>query len=178
MKDSFDPQWFALRVVPQREYVVSYLLRQQGNATLIPTEVRTHKRSSYSKGKVEFAVPIIPGIVFTGFPTAPAWYDVLRNDLILGPIGMDGKPWRLRIQELMHFFTGVSDGCMVMDDGLRLIHIPGHPPVRALTTRVRTISARKRKPKARLEVDGDVPVVAPPKRHADFLSRFVHGGQV
>lgn len=179
MRDTLDPQWYALRVMPQREYVVAYLLRKQGNATFIPTEVRTHKRSSYSKGKAEFAVPVIPGIVFAGFPAEPAWYDVLQLDLILGPIGMDGKPWRLDFIELLEFFSGVSDGCMVYDDGLRLIHIPGRTPVRTLTTRAKTISPRKR-PKRAKRPSGDryAPVQPPPAQIADFLSRHVYGGTV
>lgn len=177
MRDTQDPQWYALRVMPQREYVVAYLLRKQGNATFIPTEIRTHKRSSYSKGKAEFAVPVIPGIVFAGFPGEPAWYNVLKLDLILGPIGMDGKPWRLDFLELLAFFSGVSDGCMVYEDGLRLIHIPGRTPVRSLTTRTKTISPRKRAKRVkRPSGDRYAPVQAPPAQIADFLSRHVYGG--
>lgn len=178
MRDTIDPHWYVLRVMPQREFVVAYLLRKQGMATFIPTEVRTHKRSSYSKGKVEFAVPIIPGCVFAGFPGEPAWYDLLRNDLILGPVGMDGRPWRLDFVRLLRFFASQNDGCMVMDEGLRLIRIPGRTPVRALTTRARTISPRKRKPKDRnIEKAADaIPVQVAPQQYADFLSRFVHGG--
>lgn len=171
-----DPQWYALRVMPQREYVAAYLLRKQGCATFIPTEVRSHKRSSYAKGNADFAVPIIPGVVFTGFPTPPAWYDILRNDLILGPVGMDGKPWRLDFVRLLSFFSGLDDGCMVLDDGLRLIHIPGRNPVRALTTRAKTISPRKRQPKKPGNRRDAVPVQRPTAKQADFLSRFVHGG--
>lgn len=167
-----DPQWYALSVVPQKEYLVGHLLERQGLATFIPTEIRTHKRSSYSKGKAEFAVPVIPGVVFVGFPVAPAWYNVLRIDLIRGAIGMDGRPWRLDFVRLLKFFSGVNDGRMVFDDGLRLIHIPGRKPVRALTTRTRTISQRKRKAAA----SADAVPVEKPHRRADFLSRFVYGG--
>jgi hypothetical protein len=176
MRD-IDPQWYALRVVPQKEYVVGYLLRRSGMATFIPTEIRSHKRTSYAKGKADFAVPLIPGIVFAGFPSAPAWYDVLSNGLILGAIGADGVPWRLDFLRLLRFFSGVDDGCMVIDeDGLRLIHIPGRPPVRALTTRVRTISKRKREPEKPAADRNEMPVVKAPRKHVDFLSRFVHGG--
>lgn len=166
-----DPQWYALTVVPQKEYVVGHLLERQGIATFIPTEIRTHKRSSYSKGKAEFAVPVIPGVVFAGFPVAPAWYNLMQIDLIRGAIGMDGSPWRLDFVRLLKFFAGVNDGRMVFDEGLRLIHIPGRNPVRALTTRTRTISAKKRKAGA-----GDHLPVEKPSPRADFLSRFIYGG--
>lgn len=181
MKEVLDPQWYALRVMPQREYVVAELLRRRGLSTLIPTEIRTHKRASYSKGKAEFAVPIMPGCVFTGFPSAPAWFDLLdHNHLIIGPMSLtsDGQPSRLNFVELVEYFSDVNDGCMVRDGGLRLVHIPGRGPVRPLVTRTKIISAKKRaatKNRPLREVDA-VPVQKAPKRYADFLSRFVHGG--
>lgn len=183
MRDAIDPQWYAIRVMPQREYVVAYLLRKQGNATFVPTEIRSHKRSSYSKGKADFAVTEMPGIVFTGFPGPPAWYNVMRNHMILGPISLtsNGEPTRLDFLELMRFFSGVHDGCMFIDDeGLRLIHIPGRPPVRALTTRAKTVSQKKRPRSApKQHQSRTVPAtVPPPRKYADFLSRFVHGGTV
>lgn len=178
-----DPQWYAVRVMIQREYVVAEMLRKQDVATFIPTEVRAHKRSSYSKGQADFAVPILPGMVFVGFPSAPAWYDVLdRNPLIVAPfsLGTEGTPTRLRMDRLLEFFSGVSDGCMVRDkEGLRLIHMPGRSPVRALDTRVKTISARRKAEKAKAKrpaKDAPPPTSPPPRKYADFLSRYVHGG--
>jgi len=183
MSDAPDPQWYAIRVMVQREYVVAEMLRKQGLATYIPTEVRGHKRSSYSKGQAEFAVPIMPGLVFVGFPSAPVWYDLLeRNHLIVAPfsLGTEGMPTRLDFVKLLRFFSGVNDGCMFRDEeGLRLIHIPGRKPIRPLTTRVRIISARRKMEKAkpkRAERDEPVVTVPAPRRYADFLSRFVHGG--
>lgn len=179
-----DPQWYAVRVVVQHEYAVAEMLRRQGLATYTPTEIRTLKRASYAKGKAEFAVPILPGLVFVGFPSAPVWYDLLlRNHLIVAPfsLGSEGMPTRLDFVELLRFFSGVNDGCMFRDErGLRLIHIPGRKPVRPLTTRVKTISARRKAEKAKAKrqdsKSGPVPTVAPPRKYADFLSRFVHGG--
>lgn len=177
----FDPQWYALRVLPQREYVVGYLLEQRGISTFIPTDIRTHKRSTYSKGKAEFAVPMIPGIVFAGFPSAPAWYHVMRIGLITGAIGADGVPARLDFVSLLRFFSGVHDGRMVFDGGIRLIRIPGREhPVRALTTRTRVISSRRRAEKRTDRPERDtarsIPVVKAPARYADFIARFVYGG--
>lgn len=184
MSEATDPQWYAVRVMVQHEYDVAEFLRKQGFATYIPTEIRALKRASYSKGRAEFAVPILPGMVFVGFPSAPAWYDVLeRNHLIIAPfsLGTQGMPTRLDFVKLLRFFSGVSDGCMFRDgEGLRLIHIPGRKPIRPLTTRVRTISARRKaeraKPK-RPDNGSATPTATPPRQYADFLSRYVHGGQ-
>jgi len=179
--ENADPQWYAIRVAVQHEYFVAELLRRQGLSTYIPTEVRALKRATYSKGKAEFAIPIMPGLVFVGFPSEPVWYEVLRNHLIVAPfsLGTEGAPTRLNFVELLKFFSHMSDGCMVRDAaGLRLIHIPGRKPIRPLTTRVKTISARRRTEREKQERTGDdEPTgIAPPRRYADFLSRFVHGG--
>lgn len=173
MREAVGPKWYALHVTPNSEYVVAQLLRKQGVATYIPTEIRSHKRSSYSKGKADFAVPLMPGFVFAGFKDEPVWYDLLKNTMIHGPLRGDGQPWRLDMLELLRFFSGVNDGCMFIDkDGLRLIHIPGRTPVRALTTRAKTVSARKRAKRPK-KVQ-----VQPPSASVDFLARFVHGGSV
>lgn len=180
MRDTSEPSWYVLRVLPQKEYWAAEMLREKGCATYIPTEVRTHKRSSYSKGVAEFAVPILSGLIFVGFPAAPVWWDVLRNPLISGVISLtsDGEPTQVSILRLLSFFSGVPDGCMVRSNGVRLVHIPGRQPVRSLNTRVRTISARRRAEKTlKPTKSGDpVPVQPAPRKYADFLSRFVHGG--
>jgi hypothetical protein len=182
VRDTLDPQWYVLRVLPQKEYWAAELLRKQGYVTYVPTEVRAHKRASYSRGKAEFAVPILPGLVFAGFPQDPVWYDVTRNPLLIGPISLtsDGEPTRISILRLLEFFSGVPDGCLVREGRLRLIHIPGRSPVRSLDTRVKTISARRREEAAKRtrKANNASPVQRPPARYADFLSRFVHGGQL
>lgn len=167
-----DPQWYALRVLPQKEYVAAYLLRKQGVRTFVPTETRFLKRTRYAKSSVEFAVPIIPGCVFAGFDGPPAWYDVLKNTLIVGPEGMDGKPWRLDIAKLFAFLGHVVDGCMVIDEGQRLIYVQGKGMIRSLTTRVKSISPRKK------INPGQGKVIETKGRRADFLSRFVLGDKL
>lgn len=169
--DATDPQWYALHVHPQREYEVAYRLRRLGYATFVVTELRTHKRASYAKGKTQFAVPVIPGCIFVGFPSDPAWLFVLKDPRIVGPYGMDGSPWRLDFVKLFKFLNMSLDGCLTINAGLRLIYVPGHGMVRSLTTRARTVS-----PKKRSEEQVERRVVEPKSRRADFLSRFVHGG--
>lgn len=171
MTELDDPQWYAVHVHPQREYEVAYRLRRLGYSTFIPTELRTHKRSSYAKGKTQFAVPIIPGLVFVGFPSDPMWFFVLKDPRIVAPFGMDGAPCRMDFVKLFKFMNKTLDGCLIRNEkGLRLVYVPGHGNVRSLTTRMKTISARKR------EEAEKTTTVEPKGRHADFLCRFVYGG--
>lgn len=166
--EATDPQWYALHVHPQREYEVAYRLRRLGYSTFIPTELRTHKRASYAKGKTQFAVPVIPGCIFVGFPTDPAWLFVLSDPRIVAPYGMDDRPWRMDFVKLFKFMSKSLDGCLVIGDGLRMVYVPGIGKVRSLTTRAKTVSDKKRAEEKKPQ--------EPRGRTADFLSRFVHGG--
>ncbi len=152
-----DPHWYALRVVPQKEYVVAYLLRRQGVRTMVPTETRWRRRTRYQKSKTEFANPEISGCVYAGFDGEPAWYHLMRNSLILGVEGMGGVPYRLDMEKLFEYFSRSLDGCKA------LIHVQGKGVLRPPTTRVRTISKRKK---------GDDFVVEATGRKAKFLAQF------
>jgi transcription antitermination factor NusG len=167
--DAIDPQWYALHVHPQREYEVAYRLRRLGYSTFVPTELRTHKRASYAKGKTQFAVPLIPGCIFVGFPADPAWLFVLSDPRIAAPYGMDDKPFRMDFVKLFKFMNKSLDGCLVLGDGLRMVYVPGIGKVRSLNTRTKTVSDKRLKAEAKRPVK-------PKGRTADFLSRFVHGG--
>lgn len=165
-----EAQWYALRVLPQKEFLVAYLLRKQGVRTFVPTETRFRRRTRYVRSKTEFAHPVIPGCVFAGFDGSPAWFNVLKNRAIIGPEGMDGHPWRLQIEGrdgLFSFLASTIDGCLVIEGGQRLIHVQGRGMVRSPTTQVRTISPRKRR-------DPDAPIaVEATGRRARLLARFV-----
>lgn len=167
-----EAQWYALRVVPQKEYVVAYLLRKQGVRTFVPTETTFRRRTRYQKTKAEFAHPEIPSCVFAGFDGAPAWYHLLRNSLILGVEGRNGEPWQFDLEKLFKFFAHSVDGCMTIigdkeDDryGMRLVHVQGRGLVRSPTTQARTISNRRK--------EADTVVVEPMGRRARLLQHFV-----
>jgi len=162
-KPNGDPNWYALRVRPQAEYVVAYLLRQQGVRTFVPTEARFRRRTRYTKSKAGFAHPEIPSCVFAGFDGEPAWYYLLKNRLILGVEGMDGHAWRFDPGKLHEFFGRTHDGCMVFDGGLRMVSVPGLGLLRSPTTQVKVVSKRRR--------DED-PVVEPTGRRAKLLERY------
>lgn len=180
-----DSQWYAIHVHPQREYEVAYRQRRLGLSTFVPTELRTHKRTSYAKGVTQFAVPTIPGCIFVGFPSTPAWYDVLRDPRIVAPFGMDGRPWRLKTTGeagIFRYFAHTLDGCLVRDADVRMVYVPGVGKVRSLNTRLRIVSTKKREQataaKKAARDRGEIPVIQPSRHVADFLARFVLGDRL
>lgn len=139
-----ETHWYALRVVPQKEYVVAHLLERRDVWAYVPTGTSWRKRTRYARSGTEYAKPLLPGCIFARFPGSPAWYELLVNHLILGPIGRNGAPWCFDAGELFDFFSRAPNGTLVLDRGR-------HPQVsyqgrmlRAPTTQVRTISKRKR----------------------------------
>lgn len=143
---SGETQWYALRVSPQKEFVVAHMLRQRDVHTFVPTEIRQRKRNRYAKGKDGLAFPILPSCVFAGFAGPPAWFTIMRNPLIAGAIGYDGTPWRLDPIELLKWRALVPDGCLVIDGGMRLVHVSGVGLMRSPLERPHFVSKRKREP--------------------------------
>lgn len=163
--DGGEPRWYALRVRPQEEYTVAYMLRQQDVWTFVPTEERFRRRTRYVQQKAGFAHPEIPGCVFARFDGEPAWYYLMNNQLILGVEGMDGKPYEFDPGQLFRFFAHSNDGCMVFDKGLRMVHVPGKGLLRGPRTQVKVVSHRKRK-------TDDPVVVEPTGPKARILAQF------
>lgn len=160
-----EPRWYALRVRAQEEYTVAYMLRQQDVFTFVPTEERFRRRTRYVKTKAGFAAPVIPGCVFARFDGEPAWYYLLKNQLIFGVEGSDGQPWQFEPGELYSYFARSLDGCMVFDKGLRMVHVPGRGLLRGPRTQVKVVSHRKR--------EEDEPIVVEPKgQKARLLRQF------
>jgi hypothetical protein len=100
MRRTFDDDelhWYALDVVRQKEYVTGYILQRFGCVTFIPSETRFRKRSRYvkGKGKIEVAYPVMPGVVFCGFPGPPRWFHVMSMHLVNGVLSVDGEPRRI-----------------------------------------------------------------------------------
>lgn len=139
-----DARWYALRVVPQKEYVVARILERREVWAYVPTGTYFRRRTRYDKMDTEYARPELPGCIFARFPSSPQWFNVLRNHLILGPIGRNGAPWVFDPGELHRYFARVPNGTLMLE--------PGEPPqvsvrgrlLRAPTTQVRTISKRAR----------------------------------
>ena len=144
---------------------MAYMLRRQDVWTFVPTEERFRRRTRYVKSKAGFASPIMPGCVFARFDGEPAWYYLLKNNLIIGVEGTDGIPWELRPGELYSYFARTLDGCMVFDKGLRMIQVPGRGLLRGPRTQVKVVSHKKRS-------EDETPVVEPKGVKARILSQF------
>jgi hypothetical protein len=155
-----DMQWYALRVVPQKEYTVAWMLERRDVWAYVPTGTTFRRRTRFSKAGAEYACPERPGMIFARFPSAPAWYNVLKNHLILGPIGRDGHPWQFRPRELYKYFAHVPNGTLVFHEGEALVSVNGRK-LRAPTTHTRIIS--KRRPKAET-------VIEPTAQEAELLT--------
>lgn len=93
--DEDEYHWYALDVVRQKEYVAGYLLQQKGCMTFIPTETHFRKKNRYTKGKMEAARPVIPGMVFVGFPQAPNWPQIMNMRLINSILSLPDSEGRL-----------------------------------------------------------------------------------
>lgn len=136
-------QWYALRVIPQKEYTVARLLERRDVWAYVPTGTAWRRRTRYTESKAEYAKPELPGCIFARFSEEPAWYDILRIHMILGAIGHGGVPWRFNVGELFNYFAHTPNGTLVIK--------AGEPPqvsvqgrlLRAPTTQVRTISKRR-----------------------------------
>jgi hypothetical protein len=163
-EEADDPQWYALRVVPQKEYVVARILERHDVWAYVPTGTTWRKRTRYARAAAEYAKPELAGCIFARFPSAPAWYDVLRNHLIIAPIGRNGEPWQFRARELFSYFSRVPNGTLVISEGESLVSVAGRL-LRAPTTQTRIISKRG-KPET-----GEV--VEPTKQEAHALQGLV-----
>lgn len=142
LEDLNDAQWYALRVVPQKEYTVAHMLERRDVWAYVPTGTLWRKRTRYAKAGTEYACPERPGLIFARFNSAPAWFDVLKNHLILGPLGRNGSPWQFRARELYSYFSRVPNGTLVIEDGEALVRVNGRS-LRAPTTQTRVISKRR-----------------------------------
>ena len=161
---SDERHWYALRVRPQAEYTAAYMLEQRGAWCRVPTETHYRRRTHYVREKAEFAKPEVSSLIFAGFNGEPAWYWLLRNQLIIGVESMNGQPMRLDFGKLVEYFARTIDGRLVYgDDGPRIL-VQGRGLVRPPTMQRRTVTARKPKPAN--------PMVEPKGRRAAFLAKF------
>ncbi|MEP9376186.1 transcription termination/antitermination NusG family protein [Aquabacter sp. CN5-332] len=90
-------QWYALRVATQKEFAAQEILLRKGVTTYCPSDRRWRKVSRYVREKELKDFPLVPGYVFAGFPLhRAAWFEVFSVPIILGCIGVDGVPKRIK----------------------------------------------------------------------------------
>lgn len=115
--DADDMHWYAIDVVRQKEFVVGRMFERRGCVTFIPTEMRFRKKSRYTKGKLEIALPALSGTVFVGFPTAPDWFRVMNMNLVNGVLSVDDKPRRIDTasRQWIDYRSNQVDGRLVLE---------------------------------------------------------------
>ncbi|MFG1461761.1 transcription termination/antitermination NusG family protein [Xanthobacter sp. DSM 24535] len=90
-------EWYALRVAPQKEFAVQEILLRKGVTTYCPSDRRWRKVSRYVREKELQSFPLVPGYVFAGFPPgAGRWFELFAIPIVLGCVGIDGVPARIR----------------------------------------------------------------------------------
>lgn len=154
--------WFALRVVPQKEFLFQRILREEGVSSIVPIK---HVAKRQSRGTVHrqlMAYPQIPGLVFVGFELdrPPNWPRLQRFDKIV----------------LDKFTTG--DGHPQEFSPADIVRISGHSQRPLFVRRNPDKQARRRGGKWRPNAE----VVAGPYEgrvfKASFVSPSYHGEQV
>lgn len=98
--------WYVLSTAPKREFQVAAWLEAQGWNSLIPIEnkkrnVSRHHRGAKAKVR-EFAVPLVPRMVFFGYPASEKvpWLTITDAYHITGVLGIKGTPAQMRPGEI------------------------------------------------------------------------------
>lgn len=148
-----DLTWHALWVEPQRELAVTDDLRQRGHEPYCP--VRTvwirKARSRNIRDRVRRDYPLIARYVFVGFLGRPDWHRVCSVDHVLGPVGFDGEPYRIRPAQIQSLMDRESKGIWREEEWHRSLR---RGDAIAIGTRVRVQSARD--PEALSEIELEV----------------------
>ena len=102
--------WYALRTVPQKEFVSELLLRKSGHHAFVPTETKLRRKHAWSKERVAVPYPMFTGYVFAGFRQKNPWYELRRYNVITGVVGSDGRPQQLNGEAVQHLMrvSGVA----------------------------------------------------------------------
>lgn len=97
--------WYALRVVPQKEFLFQRILREEGVTSVVPIKHVAKRQSRGTAHKQLMAYPQIPGLVFVGFELReyPNWPRLERFDkIVLGKVtDGDGHPQEFRPTDVL-----------------------------------------------------------------------------
>ena len=148
--DDDELYWYALDVVRQKEYVAGYIFNRRGWMTFIPTETSFRKKNRYTKSRVEVVRPVLPGLVFVGFPHMPDWPAVHGMNLVNGVVSVpdaQGRVYPRRIDTASRAWIayrgGQLDGRMTLERqimlhrgqeverSVALVHVQGRGVVRS-----------------------------------------------
>lgn len=89
--------WFAIRTLPQREFVAEMLLDKAGYCVFNPVEMVERRLNRYRKVREARPRPMLTSMLLCGFDDAvPPWFDIFRITPVAGVLGVDGAPIEIR----------------------------------------------------------------------------------
>ena len=108
--------WFALRVISQRETMVQKILRYDGLKAFVKTEQRLRRKTKRDAVRKPVPFCAASGYVFVGLPVIPTrgtddhnpWRLVRKLHLIRSVVSLDGQPVQLD-PEALGAFLGYDD---------------------------------------------------------------------
>lgn len=96
--------WYVLSTAPKREFQVAAWLEAQGWNSLIPIEYKKRRTSRHHRGEKakvrEFAVPLVPRMVFFGYAGPVPWLRIMDAYHVTGVLGINGTPAQMRPGEI------------------------------------------------------------------------------
>ncbi len=77
--------WYALRVVPQKEFLLQRILREKGITSMVPIKYVARRKSRGTINRQLMAYPQMPGLVFIGCEPRehPDWQKLEKLDKIV-----------------------------------------------------------------------------------------------
>jgi transcription antitermination factor NusG len=105
-----DLTWYALRVEPQREMAVHDALAERGHEVYCPIRTAWIRKGRSRNERVERSYALLPRYVLLGCLSAPSWYEILDVDHVIGAVGYDGEPYRIRPSQVQSMMDRESRG--------------------------------------------------------------------
>jgi transcription antitermination factor NusG len=105
-----DLTWYAILVEPQRELAVTNDLEERHVEAYCPIRTAWVRRGRNRNARFERAYPLISRYVFVGWLSTPNWSVVCDVDHVIGPVGYEGEPYRIRPREIQSLMDREAKG--------------------------------------------------------------------
>ena len=92
--------WYALTVMPRREFEAADSLDRRGYEAYVPMVRLFRGVNRFVKRKRLRSFALMPGYVFLGVETVPEWHGVLCARYVRGVISVDSEPLRVPLAEM------------------------------------------------------------------------------
>lgn len=89
--------WFAVRTMPQREFVAETLLDKAGYCVFNPVEMVERRLNRYRKITEAQPRAMLTSMLLCGFEqSVPPWFTIFQIRPVVGVLGVDGGPIEIR----------------------------------------------------------------------------------